>query len=332
MNVFIGREFEKYYESSPLVLVDAGARGGLQKNWKRARKHLEMIGFEPDTAEFERLSASKPRAVRYINTALYSRKARIKLFLTRNRGVSSIYRPDAAFLGKFPDKERYDITGEIETDAEPLDGVLALNGIPDADFLKLDTQGSELDILKGASVTVDKKLFGIEAEAETAPVYENQPLLADVDAFIRSRGYFLFDIRPFYWKRSAGVFYGGSKGQMIFADLLYLREPASLASIISGIPGEDARRSKVMKAVSICVLYGYIDYAMEIFDSFGDMFGARERKAFERCTRGRVTIGRIIPGFRGRGRLADAIHAVYRIVHPESRGWVKQGRALGNTE
>ncbi len=332
MKVFIGREFEKYYRSSPLVLVDAGARGGMQKNWRRARKHLEVIGFEPDTAEFAKLSGSHTRGFKYINTALYSAKARISLFLTRNRGVSSIYRPDTAFLGRFPEKERYDITDTIQVDAEPLDAVLASNGIHDADFLKLDTQGSELDILRGASGLAGDKLFGIEVEAETVPIYEGQPLLADVDAFIRSKGYFLFDIRPFYWKRSAGASYGYSKGQMVFADLLYLRDPESFATVISGIPGEDARRSKVMRAVSVCVLYGYIDYAMEVFASFGHMFSAEEKRSFERGARGSVSFAKMIPGFRGRGRLADAIHAVYRIVHPEAKGWVKQGRVLGNTE
>ncbi|MFA5094771.1 MAG: FkbM family methyltransferase [Candidatus Omnitrophota bacterium] len=332
MNVFIGREFDSYYEDLPLVLVDAGARGGLQKNWKRAGKHLNVIGFEPDAAEFARLSASQPRGFKYINTALYSRKARIRLFLTRNRGVSSVYRPDTVFLERFPEKERYDITDTVEVDAEPLDAVLASNGIYDADFLKLDTQGSELDILQGASGLVGDKLFGIEVEAETVPVYEGQPLLADVDAFIRSKGYFLFDIKPFYWKRSAGAFYGYAKGQIIFADLLYLRKPESLASVISGIPDKIVRKSKVMKTVSVCILYGYLDYAAEIFGSFDGMFDSEEKKVFGRAIRRSVAIAKVMPGFKGRGRLADAIHAVYRMVHPEAKGWVKQGRSLGNTE
>lgn len=333
MDIFIDPIFAKYYEASPLVLIDAGARGGLQKNWRRAKKHLKVIGFEPDPKECRKLAgAAEGGPVKYINSALYSKEGPLRIFLTKNRGVSSVYRPDAEFLGKFPEKDRYQISESLEIQADTLDGVLRSGGVTDADFIKLDTQGSELDILRGASKTVDDRIFGLEIEAETVPIYESQPLFSDIDNFLRERGFFLFDIRPFYWKREKGKDYGYAKGQMIFADTLYLRRPESFASLIAKIEDGAVGKSKVLKAVSVCILYGYLDYAMEIFGLFSSMFTEDEKKRFETRVRRGIPLSRRIPLFRGRGRLADIVHAVYRIIHPEGKGWVKQGRSLGNLE
>ena len=52
------------------------------------------------------------------------------------------------------------------------------------DFIKLDTQGSELDILHGAGSLLDN-CSGLQLEVMFSPLYEGQPLFADVDAYLR---------------------------------------------------------------------------------------------------------------------------------------------------
>src|SRR5207248_2510884 len=64
-------------------------------------------------------------------------------------------------------------------------------GVDRVDFIKLDTQGSELDILQGAGFLLDDCL-GLQLEVMFSPLYEGQPLFADVDTYLRSRGFVLW--------------------------------------------------------------------------------------------------------------------------------------------
>src|SRR5258707_15700586 len=64
----------------------------------------------------------------------------------------------------------------------------ATDGLTGFEFLKLDTQGADLDILRGAGPLLDGCL-GVEVEVMFAPLYDGQPLFADVDSYLRSRGF-----------------------------------------------------------------------------------------------------------------------------------------------
>lgn len=56
------------------------------------------------------------------------------------------------------------------------------------DLLKLDTQGSEAEILAHASETLKNCLI-VETEVEFVQLYEDQPLFADVDQLLRGQGF-----------------------------------------------------------------------------------------------------------------------------------------------
>jgi hypothetical protein len=74
------------------------------------------------------------------------------------------------------------------------------NGVQYIDYLKVDTQGAELSILKGAGDLLDSARV-LEVEVEFNPIYKGQPLFSDVDTFLRDKGFVL-------WKLSHLVHYG----------------------------------------------------------------------------------------------------------------------------
>ena len=55
------------------------------------------------------------------------------------------------------------------------------------DFVKLDTQGTELYILKGMQHTLTRSIFSVEVEVEFIEMYQDQPLFNEVDSFMRER-------------------------------------------------------------------------------------------------------------------------------------------------
>ena len=71
------------------------------------------------------------------------------------------------------------------------------NGIQEVDFIKIDTQGSELSILKGSTDSL-KNAIGLEIEVEFVDIYENQPLFNEVDSFVRKMDFELLQLTTYF--------------------------------------------------------------------------------------------------------------------------------------
>ena len=332
MNIFMDEAFEAIYQHDPLVLVDVGARGGLKSNWLPARRHLRVVGFEPDPKEFERLRQRpdvKDGSTVLVDSAVHNRKGPARFHLAQDRGLSSIFEPAHEFLAAFPEAGRFETVAVQDVSADTLDDLLPARNIHAVDFLKADTQGSELFVLQGAARLLGSSIVGVEVEVEFTPIYRDQPLFADVDAYLRGLGFHLFDLRPVYWKRAAGRNVGGPRGQIVWADALYLKTaPALRAAIVALAP--QARKAKVLKAISIALLYGYFDYAIELAATAGDALSADERDRVERQVRsGGAAAG--LPEFPGQRTLAAALRRLWQAVVPrDDEAWSVSRAELGN--
>jgi FkbM family methyltransferase len=334
MNVFIDPRFDSVYGRYPLVLADIGARGGLKKNWLAARRHLRVLGFEPDKTEFGRLvdrtgGAAHPDT--FFDVALHNRRGRVPLHVARDRGLSSIFEPNRAFLDTFPDAARFDTVDRYDVDADTLDNLLAAHEIDDLDFIKADTQGSELYVLEGAARALTSSVLGVEVEVEFTPIYTGQPLFAEVDAFLRERGYLLFDLRPCYWKRAVGRGIGGPRGQIIWADALYLKSATELRATVARLDPE-RRQSKLLRALSIALLYGYGDYALQMTGDLRDLWTAEEGAAIEQQLRAHADSHGSLPKFPGRRHLAAALHRLWERCREPREAWSISDADLGNLE
>jgi FkbM family methyltransferase len=228
--------FEKYYTQYPLVLVDVGASGGLESDWKPAKKYLQIIGFEPDKREFPNLERKENGNIKYLNIGLFNKKATLDYFLTEKQQTSSMLKPNGEFIKKFPESERFNIVKKITVETDTIDSQFQSHHIDDVDFIKLDTQGSELSILEGAQATIKDHVFGLEIEVEFSELYQGQPLFSDIDSFVRKKGFQLFDIQGHYWKRTSGKNRYKKRGQLIFGDALYLRKAEDFSGMIGMMP------------------------------------------------------------------------------------------------
>jgi FkbM family methyltransferase len=70
-------------------------------------------------------------------------------------------------------------------------------------LLKLDVQGSELDVLKGAQATLEQ-VVAIEVELSTRTVYIGQALLHDVTAYLYERDFEVVSLEPISFDRGTG--------------------------------------------------------------------------------------------------------------------------------
>ncbi len=330
MKIFIEPTFSEYYREYPLVLVDVGASGGLESHWKAAGKYLSVIGFEPDPREFSNLQKQQNNLVKYLNIGLHREKTQVTYYLTRKQQTSSMFKPNRKFLDKFPEAQRFDIMKEIKIEVDSLDSQFMSNKIDKADFIKVDTQGSELFILQGAERTIKEQVLGVEVEVEFNELYQNQPLFRDVDNFVRKQGFELFDIQTAHWKRTVGKNYHKKRGQLVFGNALYLRKSEDILKIIDSMPEIRAKKAKVLKAIAVSSLYGYFDYAKEVLGVVADIFDKAELDAIEKFIAGSVRWENFLPNFKGRGWIARFFYFLWEIVRPTHDKWATLERKLGN--
>jgi FkbM family methyltransferase len=329
MKIYFEPEFSDFHKEFPLVLIDVGASGGLEPNWKSALKYLQIIGFEPDKRAYVDLIKNLNNN-RYFNIALGSQKESVPFYLTRKQTTSSIYKPNKQILQKFPDCERFDIVDQIKLETNTLDAICNENSIEYADFIKIDTQGTELSIMEGGKSIISKQIFGLEIEVEFTELYKGQPLFSDVDRFMRKLGFDLFDIQRCYWKRESSNINYGKKGQLVFGNALYLKRTEYLINIINNINDVNLRKSKLLNAISICLLYGYVDYAFEILNSNKDIIDKIEYGIINKELRNKTTIGNYYPNHKGKGKLANLFYYLGDLLSVGNSYWSVNDTKLGN--
>jgi FkbM family methyltransferase len=178
----------------PLVVVDAGCRWGASPAWEALRDHLEVIGFDPDEEECARLNALGAPGRRYVPLALGAATGEARLHLTVEPACSSLYPPDPTVVEERPLLRLARPAGLGSIAVTRLDEWLRGAGVTRVDALKLDVQGAELAVLEGAgSALADVR--AVEIEVTFNRIYDGQPLFADIDRFLRERGFVLWRLR-----------------------------------------------------------------------------------------------------------------------------------------
>ena len=176
------------------VLMDIGARDGVSRTWTPIADMARIIGFEPDTDECERLN-NNGMGVEFIASALAASPGKRPFYLTEWEDCSGFMPCDENYFGRFPNAINNTVRAQITLQADSLDNIVGKSPIPHIDFIKIDTEGSELDVLQGARDTLrNGRVLGLLVEVWWDPRLKSQPAFSDLDAFIRSHGFSFFDI------------------------------------------------------------------------------------------------------------------------------------------
>ena len=210
-----------------LRIADVGAMwtGPDADRYARLEKALpcEIIGFEPVASEYHRLVAQNRPQHRYFPYMIGDGTART-FYECNVPFTSSLFEPDLAMAENFEHlAECFQVirTHQVRT--------VRLDDIPemaDVDFLKVDVQGGEILVLQGALECL-KAVLIVDVEVDFIPLYKNQPLFADVDALLRSRGFMLHQIQHYGLTfKSKMVRHDGSatSQQTAWGDAVYVRD------------------------------------------------------------------------------------------------------------
>ena len=225
-----------------------------------------VLGFEPVAEECAKLNQGGIAGHRYLPFAVGDGRRRT-LQVCNFSMTSSLYEPNSSLLNL------YQALGELVEVVRREDlRTVRLDDIPEAreaDYLKLDVQGAELDILLSAPLTLAHALV-VHTEVEFVPLYQNQPLFAEVDQEMRRRGFYFHrfhglsgrPLKPLLRDNNPNL----SMGQLLWADAVYVRDPLRL---------DELPPDSLLKLAAIAhEVYASYDYAAKVLQEFDRQTGA----------------------------------------------------------
>jgi FkbM family methyltransferase len=235
-------------------------------DWNIFAPNLTIYGFDADADACEAANTDlETRAInwteKHIPLALAESEGETTLYVTQQPACSSLYPPDDAYMARFtllPELASFDFSVEIETTT--LDSFLATEGVQEVDFLQIDVQGADLQVLKGAAEVLERSVLAVQIEVEFAQIYQNQPLFADIDSHLRKQGFTLFDLYTTPRVRACSPVHSTlHPGQLLWGEAFYLRDllqPQHNAHLKSP--------EKIFKLACVADAMNFSDYALEL--------------------------------------------------------------------
>ena len=184
--------WEELIESNEfkLKIIDIGAadmKDGLQPSYQKLidLEMAEIIGFVPNQDACNDLNKSNNKGSLYLPYFIGNGET-ATFYETNWAPTSSLYPPNSRLLKKFHNLN--EITTLVQKHRVKTHRLDDIPEIFSADFIKMDVQGSELDVLKNGVNILNTSVIA-QIEVEFVEMYKNQPLFADVDTFMRAHGF-----------------------------------------------------------------------------------------------------------------------------------------------
>ena len=270
------------------VIVDAGAREvDRDVRWRPfPPQRLKFIGFEPDQAEATRLNTTPgPGGLewKFVPAGLWGSSGTIPFEHNKAGGGSSFFPQNRAVTDrwKFENPNEVSIAkdmffpiGREDMRVVSLADWAHETALEPVDFLKLNVQGGEHEVLNGCGGVLDN-ILGILIEVAFVESYENRPFFSDTDILLRKKGFTFFDLLAHHYVgRSASSVAAqhltilepgvgqlvSSWGQLIEGHALYFRDP------IADDNAKNIAPRRLLKLVALAEAFGQIEYAFELLE------------------------------------------------------------------
>jgi len=191
------------------IILDVGAHiGDTTELYRKYFSQSKIFCFEPFPESCDALKKRfiNDSTINIVETALGSKDETKTLYVSNFSNLNSLKKPNERAWG-FADNKSVDV------ETTTLDQFCFANDIKHIDILKLDVQGSELDILLGSKTILEKgNISLIYVEWQVVPLYENHHKYYKIAEFLAGFDYELFNLYNINEARS---------GQIRWADAIY---------------------------------------------------------------------------------------------------------------
>jgi FkbM family methyltransferase len=195
-----------------------------------------------------------------VNACIGSRHEVRNFYFNRDPFMSSLYPANEDYFNFYEDLLNYDnLMGQILEPVEvlsvntlSLDEVISTKQLPACDFLSIDVQGGELDVLKGSENSL-RDASGVLLEVEFSEMYQGQPLFGEIDKFLRIQGFKFIRFLGFQeWAPRTVSIDGRGRKMHVAADALYLKD------------WKCVKEEKIDTLIFSAISFGQTEFALEV--------------------------------------------------------------------
>lgn len=202
-------KYKLNYKNSGLIgLIDVGSIGGLSEPWSYNANHVKfLLNFEPNDSPVRGLNFET------YNTAVWETEKTLPFYIYKGFSAtgSSLFKQNYDYVKNNYDDikdrgprnlsetwfDRSQLVNTIELKCRTIDNILS-DGFASTPFhfMKIDAQGAEYNILKGAKNFLAGGCVGLHLELFVLPLYEGIVLLDEVEKYLKQYGFRLIKKFP----------------------------------------------------------------------------------------------------------------------------------------
>ena len=187
------------------VILDVGAHiGDTTELYRKYFSQSKIFCFEPfsESCDYLKKRFINDSNIKIVETALGSKDETKTLYVSNYSNLNSLQRPNERAWG-FADEKSVDV------ETITLDQFYYENDIKQIDILKLDVQGSELDVLMGSETLLEKgNISLVYVEWQVVPLYENHHKYFRIAEFLAGYEYEFFNLYNINEARSGQIRWG----------------------------------------------------------------------------------------------------------------------------
>ena len=202
---------------SELIMVDVGAHRGeslkaFSENWNG---NFKYVGIEPNPDAYSDLLLlastiqTQNRSISCLPMAASNKDGFVHFMITNASAVAGVLEPLNGLNDRVPSGD-HKITQEVDVEAISINSLLDRQDIDKVDILKIDTEGYDLEVLKGSlNILKSESVLTVLTEVFFVPYRVGQAFFWDIASFMSREGYHfvnLYDTR----NTSQGRLYTGN--------------------------------------------------------------------------------------------------------------------------
>jgi FkbM family methyltransferase len=262
-----------------IVLIDIGAVGKPPSHWLPLKDEIHLVGFEPNKDECKKLNESGCGYSKseFLPYAIGERDEKKLFYITEYHECSSLLKPNFNWLKRFDYGSFFNVNQTIEVETFSLDSIEKVSELG-VDALKIDAQGNELPILRGAE-SVLKEVFLIEIESGLHKNYENETTFDELCPFLNQKGFICMEVftQPAQKRKNIAQQWNSAKGQCMACESIWIRDLIKCENEFL----RSIDKSNFLSILSLCWLFEYSDYAIELIghEILGDLLDKQEKAA-----------------------------------------------------
>jgi FkbM family methyltransferase len=282
---------ENSHLEAPFVVIDVGVQGGEHARWNLLKEKVCIYGFDAISEAIHRLNEHGIKPNRHYRAmAIGNEDGMREFYVPHNRFSASFYQADALRqTGDYGDGA----VGPRMVPISRLDSLFERSEIPPADYIKVDCEGFDPQVLRGAERYIkESNTFCVTVETSflASAEYQRTPFVEISDILVKY-GLFLFDLS--YVRQARGEYIAARGqypwppvdprhgmpeldiGQPTTFDVVFCRDFALESRNSDHIRNSPPSVDTIIKCMINFELHGLMDCAVELAVRFRDMLQPR---------------------------------------------------------